>query len=667
MSELILNPEQQRAVTTTEGPVLIIAGAGSGKTRVITQRILQLLRQAVPQKAILALTFTNKAAKEMTERVSEGLSRKARDLQTSTFHAFGARLLREHATRLGYRSNFSIYDMHDQGRVLRETAREMSFDLSADSVSGILDRFSRMYTGRTAPGDEPGRLIALHEHFRDHLRVYNAVTFDDLIVLPARLLGEHGDLREELQERFRYVMVDEFQDTSRGQYELLRLLVGPHRNIACVGDDDQSIYSWRGASVENIAAFERDYPDRALITLEQNYRSRQHILSAANRVIANNSARKPKVLRGRGDSDTRLVLLSAETDRDEARQIVELARDIAAREGIRFDDMAILLRTNAIARRFEEALLEHNLPYTISGGSSFFDRPEVRDCSSWLRVLANPDDDVAYLRIINTPRRGVGKRSLELIGGWTTARGSSIHGALAEMLGMPDGAGLPRQSQQSLSELTEVLDSYRGRVRKGRGMAEQFSALLADLGYETWVREEFVDRPEIAEWRMKNVKTFIRILREYASDQDNPDPDIFGFLNRITLSSRETAEAKGGAINLMTIHSSKGLEFRVVFIAGVEEDIIPHARSIAESSLEPEAALEEERRLFYVAVTRAREQLYLSSARLRSMLRDTREMVPSRFLAEIGEDLLEAREEQPVLEQQAEDYFGAIRRRIGGE
>ncbi len=446
----------------TEGPLLIVAGAGSGKTRVITHRIAYLLGKGVPQSEILAVTFTNKAAREMSQRVKELIPRKLARLTICTFHALGAQILRERHEILGYRANFSIYDSHDQASLLRETSRELGAKGASLDLAAAAQVISAVKTGRTAWNRENTHLRPLFEEYQRNLRMYNAVDFDDLIVLPFQLLGSHPEVRGEYHHRFRYLLVDEFQDTSTAQYELTKLLVGPPANVCVVGDDDQSIYSWRGASYENILRFEGDFPGLKVITLEQNYRSTGTILRAANALISQNAHRKKKALWTGLPEGEPIEEHPAESEVDEAEFIASRIRTLMIRDSFRFEDFGVLLRANHLTRALEEAFRKENIPYLVSGGMSFFERQEVRDMLAYLKLLANPDDDTSLLRIVNTPRRGIGRKLLEKAAAHATEHRCSVFSALAA-IGHHKGQGLEEKSMAAAAEFTVLVEDFRSR------------------------------------------------------------------------------------------------------------------------------------------------------------------------------------------------------------
>lgn len=659
-----LNPQQYTAVTTFERPLLIVAGAGSGKTRVITYRIAYMLSRGIPQNQILALTFTNKAAREMRNRIAELTGRKLRQLTISTFHAFGVRVLRDSIAELGYRENFSIYDTVDQLALLKETARELHFSLEGEDLKAILTLFSDIRTGRREWSGENDRYRELFREFRSHLKLYNAVDFDDLILLPIELFGRRTDILDRYRDRFRYFLVDEFQDTSRDQYTFIHLLSSESRNLCVVGDDDQSIYSWRGADYRNLLQFERDYPEQTQITLEQNYRSTTTILEAANGVIRNNSNRKEKKLWTGEESGRPIELFYPDNERLEAAFIAERVRTLALRDRIRYEEMCVLMRTNSLSRSIEEAFLGENLPYRVTGGTSFFDRREIRDLISYMRLMANHDDDMSLLRILNTPRRGFGRKTVEVLDGIARAERSSLYSAIVHVLHATDSP-LSRRVTVDLQAFVELIHEFRDRLLKNRrDMADTLAALIERIDYWQHLVSEHPTNEKLARWKYRNIELFCDSLGKWERHPDNLEPTLFNYLNRISLQSRDDEEDSedSGRVNLMTIHAAKGLEFRVVFLVGCEDGILPHSRALEEDP----ANVEEERRLFYVALTRAMEKLYLTSCRERSIMREIVACSPSPFLGEIPESLIEMHEpEEPVEQAEARDYFSLIRAKLG--
>lgn len=657
-----LNPEQLRAVTTIAGPILIIAGAGSGKTRVITYRIAHMLDEGIPQSAILALTFTNKAAREMEERVKSLTGKKLQNLTVSTFHAFGVRILRQDIAKLGWRENFSIYDETDKASLIKESARELQFTSDALDLYKIANLFSNIKTGRKNWESANDMYRALYESYEQGLKLYNAVDFDDLIMLPIRLFHEHPDVLAKYRSRYTYIMVDEFQDTSRQQYELMRLLAD--KNIAVVGDDDQSIYSWRGADYQNIVQFEKDFPGVKEIRLEQNYRSTETILSAANGVISHNTNRKDKKLWSGNGSGKPIELFMPENESAEADFIAESIQGIAMEERRTYDDFGILMRANSQSRAIEEALLQANIPYTMSGGTSFFERLEIKDIVSYLRVAANQSDDINLLRIINTPRRGIGRSTISAINETAKQNASTLWDAIRYLQKDPAGA-LSDSAKKSLGEFIDTIEGARAKLFGGRGLANKVRELIDEVQYRDYIIGEFQKNEKAVRFKLQNIETLLMSIETWENNPDNFDPSLFNYLNRITLLSRDDIEDDGGKgkVNLMTIHASKGLEFPVVFIAGAEEGLMPHARSVEET----DGDVEEERRLFYVAITRARDKLLITSCQKRRRMQATVDCTPSRFLEEIPENLVEYHEvkkTEPVSEDKAHDYFADMLKKL---
>lgn len=665
-----LNPEQLHAVESIEGPLLILAGAGSGKTRVITYRIAYMLSQGIPQSTILAVTFTNKAAHEMASRVRELCSQKLQNLTVATFHAFGARVLREHGHHLDYRRNFSIYDETDKQALIKESARDLG--LLRNNRDGfdpyrVASLFSRIKSKTAEWGDETAHLRPLFDEYQSRLKLFNAVDFADLIRLPIRLLEQSPEVRSALQQRFRYFMVDEFQDTSQQQYHLIKLLARASENLCVVGDDDQSIYSWRGAHFENILQFERDFPAFQEVKLEQNYRSTRKILLTANRVIHNNRNRKGKNLwSGLADGES-VVLNFPENEQKEGEFIAETIRSLALKQRIPLNQFGVLVRTNGLTRAIEEAFVRQNLLYQVSGGMSFFQRKEVKDILAYLKVMANPDDDMNLLRIINTPRRGIGKKAMEAIVAAARSRECSLYSALNALHTSPDSgaeiASLPEKAPAVLGEFSELIESFRSRFLKSRQLASTLGALVEELDYWSYLVQEH-SRPEVARWKYGNVEGLMDSISTYEEDPDNLDPNLYDYLNRITLVSRDNLEEQSGQerVNLMTIHAAKGLEFHTVFIAGLEKGLIPHARSLEEG----EHSVEEERRLFYVAITRAKQRLYLSSCKTRRRRGTLEEAEPSPFLDELPADLFEYhREDEQLSSEEAGRLFTEMKNKLG--
>lgn len=651
-----LNPEQFRAVTTVDGPILIIAGAGSGKTRVITYRIAHMLDMGIPQSQILALTFTNKAAKEMESRVKELTNRKLQNLTVSTFHAFGVRILRSDIDKLGYRENFSIYDETDRSALIKESGRELKFTADALDVYKTGNLFSNIKTGRKNWESANDMYRSLYESYEEGLKLYNSVDFDDLIVLPIKLFHEHPDVLAKYKDRYKYIMVDEFQDTSHQQYEMMHLLA--QDNVAVVGDDDQSIYSWRGADYQNIVQFEKDFPSVQEIRLEQNYRSTETILEAANGVIAHNTNRKDKKLWSGNGNGKPIEIFMPENEADEASFIAESIQGISMEEKLKYDDFGVLIRANTQSRAIEEALLESNIPYTMSGGTSFYERMEIKDIISYLRVISNHDDDVNLLRIINTPRRGIGRSTIEVMNEIAKQNACTLWEAIQYLKKDPSGI-ISAASKEALEDFSDIIEGNRSKLLGGRGLSGKIRQFVEDINYKDYLIGEFQKNEKAVRFKLKNIETLIMSIETWENNPDNYDPNLFNYLNRITLLSRDDMDDDGdkGKVNLMTIHASKGLEFPVVFIAGAEEGLIPHARSVEENG----GDVEEERRLFYVAITRARDKLLITSCRKRRKQQAVVECEPSRFLDEIPANLVEYHQPQTaVTDDQAHDILAGM-------
>ena len=685
-----LNGPQLEAVSAIEGPVLIIAGAGSGKTRVITYRIAHMLEKGIPQHAILALTFTNKAAKEMEVRVKELTGKKLQSLSVSTFHAFGLSIIRDNAELLGYRKNFSIYDETDRTTLIKESLRECHMASSKVDLYALGQLFSNIKTGLAFWNSGGGGNTAascdlkpVYEEYQQGLKIFNAVDFDDLLTIPLALFEQHPDVLAKYRQRYRYVMVDEFQDTSLIQYRLMRLLAEREdggSNVCVVGDDDQSIYSWRGANYENILMFEEDFPNVKEIKLEQNYRSTSTILEAANGVIAHNTNRKEKTLWSGTEGGKPVELFYPENESAEADFIASQIRHLAIMESRKYHDFGVLTRTNSLARNIEEAFLADNIPYKVSGGTSFFQRKEIKDIISYLRVIANPDDDVSLLRIINTPRRGIGKTTVASLSDIARGNHTSIWDAIARLgrarSGGQQGLFQEKNTQTELEEFTQLIETFRSEMLERKGspgqpwtLSQKVRQLVDSVDYWGYLVTEYGKEEKKARWKFGNIEYFNKMIENWERDPDNFDSGLYAWLNRISLITRDDGENDTeGKVNLMTIHASKGLEFPVVFIAGAEDGLIPHERSIAEAEDGGDAgSIEEERRLFYVAITRAREKLYITSCQKRRRLQNTADCKPSPFLAEIPPHLVEYHEPQKAAvddEALAEELLAKIKARL---
>ncbi|MGZ5383402.1 MAG: DNA helicase PcrA [Acidimicrobiia bacterium] len=650
-----LNPVQREAVAATEGPVLVVAGAGSGKTRVLTYRIAHLIRDlGVPPSSILAITFTNKAANEMKERVERLVGGAVRAMWVSTFHSACARILRREAPRLGYRSAFSIYDDADALRLVTMCVRDLDMDPKRFPPRNI----------RAAISDAKNELIDYesfaqqgtgfyHEQVADVYRLYqqrlleaSAMDFDDLLMITVELFGAFPDVLDHYQRRFQYVLIDEYQDTNRAQYMLVKQLSAKHRNLCVVGDSDQSIYKFRGADIRNILDFESDYPDARVVVLGQNYRSTEVILEAANSVIANNDERKPKHLwtdRGRGDLLTRY---EAEDERDEAAFVAEQINALED-QGRSASDIAVFYRTNAQSRVLEEVFVRYGIPYAVVGGVKFYERREVKDVLAYLRVLVNPDDQVALKRVINVPKRGLGSTSLGHLDRYAQGLGVSFHDGLVQV---DDEPNLSARARRQVKEFLALLDMLCIKAQDGPRAAVE--AVLESSGY---LAELQVEQSIEALGRVENVRELETVAEEYEIGAegsiigDEAWDDLDGlrrlelFLESISLvADIDELEEGSATVTLMTLHNAKGLEFPVIFIIGLDDGVFPHVRSLGDP-----AELEEERRLCYVGITRAQDRLFMTNAWSRMLWGGTNYNPPSRFLSEIPDELVTKFDKRP--------------------
>ena len=645
-----LNPQQQTAVTHFGGPLLVVAGAGSGKTRVLTRRIAYLLaaRDVQPYE-ILAITFTNKAAGEMKERVAELVGNRAKLMWVSTFHSACVRILRQEAVRMGYSSSFTIYDQSDSLRLITLVMRDLNLDPKRYIPRGVASVISNAKNELLGPADYRN---ATQNHFEEivaevyaiyqqRLTAANAMDFDDLIMKTVELLQRFPEARARYRHRFKHILIDEYQDTNHAQYVLIRELVGsdlegiPAAQLCVVGDADQSIYGFRGATIRNIMAFEEDYPDATTVLLEQNYRSTQNILSAANAVISLNESRKEKNLWSDAGSGAKLVGFVAENEHHEAEYVRdELYR--LQREGIsNYGDTAIFYRTNAQSRVFEEVFMRATIPYKVVGGVRFYERKEVKDLLAYLRVIVNPDDEVSMRRIINTPKRGIGDRAIENIEEFAKRENLSFWQALNRA----SEAGLTPKTANSISQFVALISTLRVLLEAKTLPSTIAAAALEQSGLLDELRDSHDPQDEV---RVENLEELVAVAEEYQEREvdDGQEISLAGFLEDVALvaDADEIPEGEdhGGVVTLMTLHTAKGLEFPTVFLTGMEEGVFPHSRSLGEKK-----ELEEERRLAYVGLTRARERLYLSRAEYRSSWGAPNYNPPSRFLDEIPESLID--------------------------
>lgn len=632
-----LNSNQLEAATQVNGPLLIMAGAGSGKTRVLTCRIAYLLEQGVKPYNILAITFTNKAAAEMRERVNNIVGAQAKDIWLSTFHAFCARFLRMEIDNLGgYARNFVIYDSGDTQVLIKRCLKELNLDEKHFPPASIQSTISNAKNALNDAGDfareadsfHAQKVAEVYQLYELKLKQNNALDFDDLLMLSVRLLEKDADVRQRYQQKFQYILIDEYQDTNRAQYLLAQILAAKYRNLCVVGDADQSIYAWRGADIRNIMDFESDYPEAKVIKLEQNYRSTQIILEAANAVIENNSDRKPKSLWTEKAGGDKIIHYLAFDERDEARFIADTITKQQTVFRTSYGKMAVLYRTNAQSRVIEEAFMKYRIPYTMVGGLKFYERKEIKDILAYLRVVFNPADAISLLRIINVPRRGIGDTSIGRLTEYANTKNLTLFDAISNPDEVPDLTARAKRPLESLAELIFNLIA----VRDSLPVTKLIEKIMHDSGYVTELQNE--QTPQ-AEARIENLRELLSVAKDFAATE--AENNLENFLSHVSLvSDIDTAEMADERVTMMTLHSAKGLEFPIVFLAGLEEGIFPHSRTLMD-----ENEIEEERRLCYVGITRAERKLYVSNARMRTIYGNTVTYPPSRFLQEIPEDFVE--------------------------
>lgn len=632
-----LNPAQREAVLTLEGPLLVVAGAGSGKTRVLTYRIAQLVASGVRPSRILAVTFTNKAAAEMRQRVGD-LVKGAEGSWISTFHSTCVRILRSHGERIGLPNNYVIYDSSDQLTTMRRALRELNLDPKKFVPQRVLGKISRAKNELVEPGDyigeNSGDLLArteaqIYATYQKILRQNGALDFDDLLVEAVRLLREDPEVLSAYQERFQYLLIDEYQDTNHAQYELAKLLAASHHNICAVGDADQSIYSWRGADIRNILRFQEDYPEAKVVLLEQNYRSTKTILEAANAVITNNLLRQKKKLWTANPQGEPIQLYEAQDERDEALFIASQIQKL----GRPYRDFVVLYRTNAQSRALEEALSWRNIPFRLLGSMSFYDRKEIKDVLAYLRVIYNPHDSISLGRIINVPRRGIGETTWQRLVDYAERHEISPWQALcllAEELPPQELIDVLKARRSLLLEFQKLLASFMEAAGE-LSVDELLNLVLEDTGY---LEELAQGNPLEAETRIQNVQELFTVIKHFK--EESADWSLGAFLESVALvSDVDELDPDADAVTLMTLHSAKGLEYPVVFLAGMDDGLFPLSRALWE-----EDQLEEERRLCYVGITRAQEILYLTYAKSRTIFGRTTFGEPSRFISEIPPELL---------------------------
>ncbi len=638
-----LNPVQAEAVLRTDGPVLIVAGAGSGKTRALTHRIAHLIREkGVSPYAILAITFTNKAAREMADRV-EGLlgGRIAKGMWILTFHSACARILRREHTHLGLPSSFTIYDESDSERLIASCLKDLNLDAKRYPPRAMGSAIGKAKDQVLGPAEYANAVANFYEKtvsevytlYEQRKRAAGALDFDDLIAETVRLFREHPEVLGHYQERFRYILIDEYQDTNRAQYELANLLAAKYRNICVVGDADQGVYSWRGATIQNLLDFERDYPDAAVFLMEQNYRSTRNILAVANALIEHNVQRKPKSLWTETESGELAVRFRADNEHEEALFVAEEVHRLVDEGTYRYSDVAIFYRTNAQSRVLEDIFMRGGLPYRVVGGVRFYQRKEVKDVLAYLRLLLNPQDVISARRVVNSPKRGVGDATVAALESFASSQGVPFLEACRRV----DEIGvLGARAKGAVFGFMSVMDRLQEALDSGAGSARMVEAAATESGY---LLELETERTVEAEGRIENIRELQGVAAE--AEARDPDAGLAGFLEDVSLvGEQDEYDEDAGTVTLMTLHVAKGLEFPVVFVIGMEDGVFPHYRSMGDA-----AQLEEERRLAYVGITRARERLYLCHAWSRTLFGTTSYNPPSRFLSEIPNDLLLSLEE----------------------
>ncbi len=624
-----LNDEQVKAVKHIDGPMLVLAGAGSGKTKVLTNRIAYLIENGINPDNILAITFTNKAAKEMKERVVRILGMMAKSIQISTFHSLGLKIIKENYARLGYKSNFVILDSDDTLTVVKKIMKDINLNpkyynprdirnkiSSAKNELVSVDKFRKM--------EFDSNIVDVYERYNKKLIINNSVDFDDLLMLPIKLFKEYPDVLKYYQDKYKYVLIDEYQDTNEAQYTFSKMLCSTNKNIFVVGDNDQAIYAFRGANYKNILNFEKDYPECKTILLEENYRSTQNILDAANSVIKHNKLRKDKNLWCNNPVGDKVKYVKVETDKDECSYVSSEIKKLH-NDNVNYEDIAVLYRTNAQSRLIEEEMLKNGIPYRVVGSFYFYNRKEIKDLLCYLRLINNHDDDVSLLRVINTPKRGIGDKTIENITAEATEKGISLFEAITK--------GKELEFKKMILNMEEKCENLT--------LTEMVDLVLTDSG----MRREYDDKSIESEIRMENLEEFKSITKEY--EEEYGVISLTDFLNEVAIVSDVSEhEDASNRVSLMTIHSVKGLEFDNVFILGMEEGLFPHYNAINEGK---QAAIEEERRLCYVAITRAKKNLWMLNTRKRMLFGNTQVNMPSRFMDEIDSQYLEVIDEKPSL------------------
>ena len=638
-----LNPAQREAVEKTEGPVLILAGAGSGKTRVLTTRIGHLIEDKGVQPAnILAITFTNKAANEMRERVEETLDSDASDMWISTFHSCCVRILRKDINRIGYNRSFVIYDSADQVTLVKDCLKELNLSdkvfepkVIISTISGAKDKLydPKQFKAMHMNDNRMSKIADVYALYQDRLKRNSALDFDDLIFKTVELLKSDKEVLDYYRNRFKYIMVDEYQDTSKAQYELIKILAKEHQNICVVGDDDQSIYGWRGADIRNILEFEKDYDNVHVVKLEQNYRSTQIILDAANTVISNNIERKRKRLWSEKKEGELIKIQVAQDEIEESDFVADMIAKISREQNRSYKDFAVLYRANAQSRSVEDALNRSQIPYNIYCGTRCYERKEIKDLIAYLRVIQNPQDDISIKRIINIPRRGIGLRTIEKIEDRASLKQESIYSVLIDI---ETNSEISTKARNSISEFVDNVIGTLRTMREVYPVSKLIEKVIESIDYYGYIDELYKGNKEEAEERKDNVKEFISVAMEF--EQTSEEKDLETFLTGVALTSESSEEEEIDKVSLMTIHTSKGLEFPVVFIVGMEDGLFPIARAVRSMN---DSEIEEERRLCYVGITRAKEILYLTLTQKRTLYGKTNPSIASRFMEELPKECIE--------------------------
>ncbi|SIS65590.1 DNA helicase PcrA [Salimicrobium flavidum] len=641
-----MNEQQQKAVAHTEGPLLVMAGAGSGKTRVLTHRIAYLIQEkGVNPWNILAITFTNKAAREMKERIHALVGPGAESIWMSTFHSMCVRILRRDIDRIGMDRNFSILDASDQLTVIKQVLKELNLDPKNWNPRAMLGAISNaknelltpeMYESKVS-GYREEQAAEIYKNYQKKLSKNQSLDFDDLIMKTLVLFEQVPEVLEYYQNRFQYVHVDEYQDTNHAQYQIVQKLANKFKNLCVVGDSDQSIYRWRGADVTNILSFEDDYPEARTILLEQNYRSTEVILDAANHVIDHNTGRKPKRLWTDNYGGEKIHYHEAGTEREESFFIADKIEELVKNGSFNYSDIAILYRTNAQSRTVEETFMKANIPYQMVGGTKFYDRKEIKDLLAYLRLISNPNDDLSFERVINEPKRGIGKTSIDKLQAYAAAHDISLFDAAAEA----DFTGVSAKAARAIVSFRTMIDNWT-KQQEFLSATDLVDEVLTTTGYEEMLRS---DKTLEAQSRLENIEEFKSVTMNF--EQNSEDKTLVAFLTDLALIAdidKTDEEDREHLATMMTLHSAKGLEFPVVFLIGLEENIFPHSRSIMD-----EEEMEEERRLAYVGITRAEKKLFMTNAKMRTLYGKTNMNPKSRFISEIPDDFLEGKEEAEPL------------------